>query len=59
MFCLIDNVNQLVAYSDADHAACLDTGVSTSGVVIIINNGPIIWFSRKQGVVATSTTEAE
>lgn len=51
--------NQLVAYSDADYVACLDTRKSTSGVMITINNGPVIWFSRKQGVIATSTTEAE
>lgn len=54
-----DGINQLVAYSDADYAACLDTRKSTSGVVVTINDGPIIWFSRKQGVIATSTTEAE
>lgn len=53
-----DIVNQLQAYSDADYAACLDTRKSTSGVVTI-NSGPIIWFSRKQGVIATSTIEAE
>lgn len=44
------------AYSDAD---CLTSRKSTSGVVIIMNQGPILWFSRKQTIVSTSTIEAE
>lgn len=51
--------NILMAYSDADYGSCLNTRKSVSGVILILNNGPIIWFSRKQGVVATSTTDAE
>lgn len=51
--------NQLIAYSDADYASCLDTRKSISGVVLILNTGPVAWCSRKQGVVATSTTDAE
>ena len=51
--------NELVAYSDADWANCVNTRRSTSGVVLLLNGGPIVWFSRKQGVIATSTTDAE
>lgn len=51
--------NVLVAYSDADFATCIDTRKSMSGVVLLLNGGPIIWSARKQSVVATSTTEAE
>lgn len=51
--------NILTAYSDADYGTCSDTRKSISGVILILNNGPVIWFSRKQGVVATSTTYAE
>lgn len=54
-----DNVNHLIAYSDADYASCSDTRKSISGVVLILNDGPVMWSSRKQGVVATSTTDAE
>ncbi|XP_039310741.1 secreted RxLR effector protein 161-like [Solenopsis invicta] len=50
--------NQLIAYSDADYASCLDTRKSTSGVILMLNDGPIIWSSRKH-IVATSTTDAE
>jgi len=53
------NPNQLTAYSDADYASCLDTRKSISGVVLMLNSGPIIWSSRKQNIVATSTTDAE
>jgi hypothetical protein len=51
--------NQIVAYSDVDYGTCTDTRKSISCVVLIFNDGPIIWFSRKQSIVATSTTEAE
>ena len=49
----------LCAYSDADFASCLDTRKSVSGVVLMLNNGPVGWMSRKQSIVATSTTDAE
>lgn len=51
--------NVLTAYSDSDYAACVDSRRSTSGAILMINGGPITWLSRKQGIVATSTTEAE
>ncbi|XP_071653754.1 uncharacterized protein [Temnothorax longispinosus] len=51
--------NKLIAYSDADLATCVDTRKSMSGVTLLLNSGPIIWSARKQGVVATSTTDAE
>lgn len=54
-----DKSNELVAYSDADWANCVSTRKSVSGVVLLLNGGPVVWFSRKQGVVATSTTDAE
>jgi len=41
------NPNQLVAYSDADYASCLDIRKSISGVVLMLNSGPIMWSSRK------------
>lgn len=50
---------QLDAFCDADFAGDPETRKSTSGYIIFLNNGPISWASRKQGVVALSTTEAE
>lgn len=54
-----NNANRLIAYSDADYASCPETRKSINGVVLMLNGGPVIWSSRKQGVVATSTTDAE
>lgn len=54
-----DQKNQLVAYTDSDYASCPDTRKSTSGIVLMLNNGPVIWSSRKQSIIATSTTDAE
>jgi len=51
--------NKLIAFSDSDFASCPNTRKSTSGVVLMLNNGSIIWLSRKQNIIATSTTEAE
>lgn len=54
----INDVN-LIGYSDADYAGCLDTRKSTSGFVFLLNGSPVTWSTQKQSVVAQSTTEAE
>ena len=51
--------DEIKAYSDADFAGDVDNRKSTSGSVIILNGGSIIWTSHRQKCVATSTTEAE
>jgi hypothetical protein len=48
-----------VAYADADHGGNNDDRKSTSGIIIKMANGPVIWRTKKQSVVALSTTEAE
>ena len=50
---------ELVGYSDADWAGCKDSRKSTSGYVFMIGGNVISWTSKKQPVVALSTTEAE
>ena len=50
---------ELVGYSDADWAGDVDTRKSTSGYVFMLGNAVISWASKKQSVVALSTTEAE
>lgn len=51
---------RLIAYSDADFANdVLDQRRSTSGLVVCLGGGPIIYSSRKQSQVAQSSTEAE
>ena len=49
----------LTAYSDADHAACPTTRRSTTGSLILYNNSPIAWQSKRQDHVAPSTHHAE
>ena len=50
---------QLIGYSDADWAGDLDDHHSTTGNLFIMARGLIDWLSKKQGVVALSTSEAE
>ena len=50
---------QLSAYSDADWASNKDDRRSTSGIMIMINNSPVIFKSKLQGSVSLSTAEAE
>lgn len=37
-----------IAYSDSDFAMCPDTRKSTSGFVVMMSGGPVMWFSQKQ-----------
>ena len=46
-------------YVDADWVGCLDTRRSTTGWVFTLAGGPVSWSSKRQNVVALSTTEAE
>jgi hypothetical protein len=46
-------------FVDADHAGCRVTRRSHSGVVIFVNRAPIIWFSKRQNTVETSTFGSE
>ena len=49
----------LHAFSDSDWAGCYDTRVSTSGFCFMLGNSCILWLSKKQPTVATSSCEAE
>lgn len=49
---------ELVAYTDSDFGGDPETAKSTSGV-LVMRGGPVIWYSQKQRLVATSTAEAE
>ena len=50
---------ELVGYSDADWAGDVDDRHSTTGNLFLMAGGPVSWLSKKQPVVALSTTEAE
>ncbi|GAB5354831.1 hypothetical protein AAMO2058_000153100 [Amorphochlora amoebiformis] len=47
------------AYVDASFAQCKETGKSVSGHVVNLADGPVVWSSHRQKVVANSTTESE
>ena len=51
--------NSIIGFSDADWAGDLDNCHSTSGNLFVMSGGAISWLSKKQPVVALSTTEAE
>jgi hypothetical protein len=47
------------SFVDADHAGCRLTRRSHSGVLIFVNRAPIIWFSKRQATVESSTFGSE
>jgi hypothetical protein len=48
-----------MTYGDTNHAACIDTRRSVSGVLTMLAGGPVFWMSKRQDVVSISTTESE
>jgi len=50
---------QMTCFVDADHAGCRETRRSHTGVIIFINRAPILWFSKRQSTVETSTFGSE
>eukprot|EP00794_Sanderia_malayensis_P020979 gene20979-biopygen15484 len=54
-----DGEFKLQGYSDADWAGDINTRKSTSGYVFRLGKATISWKSKKQLVVALSSTEAE
>ena len=51
--------DKLIGYCDADWAGDRDDRHSTSGNRFLMVGGPISWLSKKQAIVALSTSEAE
>lgn len=53
------NLDKLTVFSDSDYAGDLKTRRSTTGYICMLNGAPIAWCSRRQPIVALSSTEAE
>nr|GEU87943.1 hypothetical protein [Tanacetum cinerariifolium] len=49
----------LTAFSDADHARCVDSRKSTSGGIQFLGDKLVSWMSKKQNYTAMSSVEAE
>jgi hypothetical protein len=49
----------LIGYTDASYADDKETRKSTGGYLFTLNGGAISWRSKKQSIVACSSTEAE
>ncbi|GJZ98897.1 retrovirus-related pol polyprotein from transposon TNT 1-94 [Tanacetum coccineum] len=54
-----DSGFELTAFSDVDHAGCLDTRKSTSGGIQFLGDKLVSWMSKKQNCTAMSSVEAE
>ncbi|GJV63183.1 putative ribonuclease H-like domain-containing protein [Tanacetum coccineum] len=54
-----DSGFNLTAFSDADHAGCIDTRKSTSGGIQFLGDKLVSWMSKKQNCTAMSSAEAE
>ena len=46
-------------FVDADHAGCRVTRRSHTGVLIFVNRAPILWYSKRQNTVESSTFGSE
>jgi hypothetical protein len=53
------NVVSTHCFVDADHAGNRITRRSQTGILIFINRAPIIWYSKRQNTVETSTFGSE
>nr|GFB03110.1 copia protein [Tanacetum cinerariifolium]GFB04243.1 copia protein [Tanacetum cinerariifolium] len=49
----------LTAFSDADHAGCIDTRKSTSEGIQILSDKLVSWMSKKQDCTVMSSAKAE
>ncbi|GJY20243.1 retrovirus-related pol polyprotein from transposon TNT 1-94 [Tanacetum coccineum] len=50
---------ELIAFSDANHAGCIDTYKNTSGGIQFLGDKLVRWMSKKQDCTAMSLAEAE
>jgi 1,2-phenylacetyl-CoA epoxidase PaaB subunit len=55
----VDQIPALFGFSDSDWANDTDYRKSVSGGIVLLKNSVVAWSSKRQLMVATSTTEAE
>ena len=54
-----DTTNKVIGTVDSDLGGCHDSERSTTGLVLMLNGGPIVWRSSRQSTASTATAEAE
>ncbi|GJZ36302.1 retrovirus-related pol polyprotein from transposon TNT 1-94 [Tanacetum coccineum] len=54
-----DSGFDLTAFSDADHAGCIDTQKSTSRGIQFLGDKLVSWMSKKQNCIAMSSAEVQ
>ena len=54
-----DISNKIIGAVDSDLGGCKDTEKSTTGLVLMLNGGAVLWRSTRQSTVSTGTAEAE
>jgi hypothetical protein len=55
----LGNVMSMHCFVDADHASDRATRRSHTGILIFCNRAPIVWYSKRQNTVETSTFGSE
>ena len=50
---------QVITFVDPDNAGCLLTRRSRTGILIYVNKAPVLWCSKRQNSVETSTFGSE
>jgi hypothetical protein len=53
------NKSKITVFVDADHARDKVTRRSVTGIVLLLNNTPLVWISKRQKTVETSTYGSE
>lgn len=53
------NPVEMTCFVDADHAGDMVTRRSRTGVLLYLNRSPILWYSKKQNSIETSTFGSE
>ena len=53
------NTARLTCYVDANHARDKVTRKSVTGIILMFNNTPLCWISKRQKTVETSTCGSE
>ena len=56
---LLGDPMTMTCFVDADHAGCRETRRSHTGIIIFLQKAPIIWYSKRQNTVESSSFGSE